>query len=294
MNVAVKDEVQAVRVARRLINQGVDCLKVYQNMTASLINSVVKEANKKKIPVAAHSGIGSTIGDAVMAGITTVEHVHRMATELAPGVEKKPLITGPYSMMHPWACVNLRSKEVKNLIGLMLKKKVYFDPTLVVIGKMAKTNDSDLLNDPDFKCIDPEERNRWTKENRAFLENVKEEDFQETAKALKMAQRFVGMAFRSGVKIIAGSDNGMPYAVAGKSLHEELELLEESGIPNFEVIHSATFNAASALRREEDLGSIEAGKVADLLILEEYPLKDITNTRRISHIFLDGKHLKNL
>ena len=289
MNVAVRDEKQAARVANQLIDQGVDHLKVYQNMPASFIRAVVKEAMKKGIPVAAHSGIGSTIGEAVEAGISTVEHVHRMATELAPTIAKKPLITGPYSMMHPWACVNLDSQEVKNLIELMRRKKVYFDPTLNVVDNLAKTNDPAFLNDPDFARLDPSETSKWGEENKVFLENVHEEDFEEAGKALKVAQEFVGMAFQAGVKIIAGSDNGMPYSVAGKSLHEELRLLTESGIPEIEVISAATFNAASALGHEKELGSIEAGKLADLLVLKANPLDDIANTKKISHAIKDGK-----
>lgn len=288
MNAAVNNEKQATKVANRLINQGVDCLKVYQNMGKDLIEVVVKEARKKGIPVAAHSGIGSTIGEAVEAGVTTVEHVHRMATELAPAIAKKPKLSGPYSMMHPWACVDLESPEVKNLIWLMLKRKVFFDPTLNVIDNMARTNDPDFLSDHDFSKLDPNERSQWDRENRKFLENVHEEDFEETKEALRVAQGFVGKAFRTGVRIIAGSDNGMPYSVAGKSLHVELRLLAESGIPTIEVIGAATLNAASALGKERQLGSVETGKLADLLILKSNPLDDIGNTLEISHVIKDG------
>ena len=168
MNVAVNNEKEAARVANRLMNQGVDCLKVYQNMSSNLIGAVVNEAKKRGIPVAAHSGIGSTIGEAVKAGITTVEHVHRMATELAPTVPKKPLITGPFSMMRPWAGVDLGSSEVSNLIKLMLDKKVYFNPTLTVVDKLAKSNNPHLLKDSDYrKLIRVRERNGTKKTRRS-------------------------------------------------------------------------------------------------------------------------------
>ncbi len=289
MNIVVRDEKQAARVANRLMKQDVDCLKVYQNMREDMIRAVVKAAKKKGIPVAAHSGIGSTIGQAVRAGITTVEHVHRMATELAPKVAKKPGITGPYSMMHPWACVDLRSPEVRNLIQAISERRAYLDPTLTVIDKMGRTNDADLLGDPDYALLDPVEASGWKDDNKAFLENVHEEDFQEARFALKVAQGFVGRAFRSKVRILAGSDNGMPYSIAGKSLHEEMKLLSECGMPNIDVIRAATVNAASALNAESELGSVEEGKFADLVILKANPLDDIRNTLQISRVIKDGK-----
>jgi imidazolonepropionase-like amidohydrolase len=211
-----------------------------------------------------------------------------MATELAPGISKKPSITGPFSMMHPWARVDLDSPEVDELIKLMVKKRVYFDPTLTVIEKLARSNDPTLLNDPDYEKLDSNERKHWEEENKIFLVNVGEKDFREAGKALKVAQGFLRKAFSSGVKILAGSDNGMPYSVAGKSLLEELELLAGAGIPNIDVIRAATINAASALKRKNDLGSIEAGKIADLLILKANPLEDIQNIRKISRVIKDG------
>jgi imidazolonepropionase-like amidohydrolase len=289
MNVSVNDEKQAAKVANQLMNQGADCLKVYQNMRENLIRAVVREARKRGIPVAAHSGIGSTIGEAVRAGITTVEHVHRMATELAPLVPKKSGISGPYSMMHPWASVDLQSREVKNLIKLMLQKKVYFDPTLNVVDNLGKTNDPIFTSNPDFGILDSAETSRWKVENEKFLTNVREVDFQEARDALKVAQRFVGKAFRSGVRILTGSDNGMPYSIAGESLHEEMRLLAECGIPNIDVIRASTINAASALKQANELGSVEEGKIADFVILKANPLDDIANTKEISCVVKEGK-----
>ncbi len=93
------------------------------------------------------------------------------------------------------------------------------------------------------------------------------------------------------VPILAGSDAGDFYSLAGFSLHDELALLVEAGMTEWEVIRAATLGAAEYLEVVDSLGTVEAGKVADLVLLEANPLDDIHNTRRIRAVILNGRVL---
>ena len=92
-----------------------------------------------------------------------------------------------------------------------------------------------------------------------------------------------------GVNIVVGTDlGGRPYIMPGYSYHEEMELFQLGGFEPLEIIQCATLNAAKMLKVDDQYGSIEKGKVADFIILDQNPLLDIRNALSISKVFKDG------
>lgn len=94
-----------------------------------------------------------------------------------------------------------------------------------------------------------------------------------------------------GVLLTAGTDTPFPWIIPGISFHEELRLLEDAGIPTPAVLRIATLNGAAALRQDTQIGSIEPGKCADLVILHANPLEHIRNTEQIEWVIQGGKLL---
>jgi imidazolonepropionase-like amidohydrolase len=92
----------------------------------------------------------------------------------------------------------------------------------------------------------------------------------------------VGAMQRVGVGVLAGTDTGNPYCFPGFSLHDELGCLVQAGLTPMEAIQAATCNAARFMDREKELGTIQPGKLADLVLLDADPLDDIANTRKIA------------
>jgi len=97
----------------------------------------------------------------------------------------------------------------------------------------------------------------------------------------------------AGVNIAAGTDSGTPGVVIGKGLHKELELMVEAGISPMEAIIAGTRNAADNIAKASELGTIESGKLADVIAVFGDPLKDIRNTREIKLVIRDGEILVN-
>ena len=96
---------------------------------------------------------------------------------------------------------------------------------------------------------------------------------------------------KAGVGILAGTDTTNPYCFPGFSLHDELALLVDAGLTPIEALQAATLNPAKFLNRLDDMGSVEPGKLADLVLLDADPLADIHNTTRIAAVVLEGKLL---
>jgi imidazolonepropionase-like amidohydrolase len=96
------------------------------------------------------------------------------------------------------------------------------------------------------------------------------------------------MLYEKGVLLTAGTDTPTPWIIPGVSLHQELALLSEAGMPNIDVLKAATSNAAIALERDGDAGIIRPGAIADIVVLEKNPLTDIRCTRSIRLVIRKG------
>ena len=96
---------------------------------------------------------------------------------------------------------------------------------------------------------------------------------------------------RAEVPLLAGTDVQNPYVFPGFSLHEELALLVEAGLTPAEALRTATLNPAIFLEATDSLGTVDVGKVADLVLLDADPLIDIRNTTRIRGVLLRGRYL---
>ena len=95
---------------------------------------------------------------------------------------------------------------------------------------------------------------------------------------------------RAGVELLAGTDVLNPFCFPGFSLHDELGLLVEAGLTPMEALQAATYNPAKFLGMTDSLGTIDTGKIADLVLLEANPLEDIGNTRKIAAVVVNGKY----
>jgi imidazolonepropionase-like amidohydrolase len=105
-----------------------------------------------------------------------------------------------------------------------------------------------------------------------------------------LGPRIVKAMQHGGVRLLAGSDGPDPMVVPGFSLHRELELLVESGLTPIQALQTATLNPAQFLGMGEKYGTVEKGRVADLVLLDENPLTDIRNTTRIAGVMVEGKY----
>jgi imidazolonepropionase-like amidohydrolase len=102
----------------------------------------------------------------------------------------------------------------------------------------------------------------------------------------------VGRMKKAGVEILAGTDLGNPFIFPGFSLHDELELLVKAGLSAFEALQTATVNPSRFFGMQDSLGTIEKGKIADMVLLDANPLENISNTKKIFAVIINGKLLQ--
>ena len=160
---------------------------------------------------------------------------------------------------------------------------------MVCIAKQTHSIDS-IKNLTSLKYVHPLIQSKWLTANN-YVKNATPENATYFDNMVKFHFELVKTFKNAGVPIIAGTDAGVSGVVAGFSLHDELELLVQAGLTPQEALNSATLLSAQWLGIDKQIGSIETGKFADLILLDKNPLTDIKNTRKIAGVFVNGKWL---
>lgn len=251
---------------------GVVTLKLYVKVSHDVFRKVIEEGHRHGMTVTAHLG-SVTAEQAVADGIDCLEHIWAVWYGAFPPGD-----------LQARQSLNLDNPTCKALIEHMAKRNVRICPTLVEFESLLLRDLPAIQNNPDIGQMPERARDYW----REWAKGADPATLGQRQREFGKYKELTGMLYRGGVTILAGTDTYEPLVVPGCSLHRELQLLVESGLPPSAAIQAGTINMARVLHQEQELGSIEAGKRADLVVLDADPLADIRNTRRISHVIHNG------
>ena len=252
----VQTEQDVRQEVRNQVATGVDYVKLYVGLTPELVKAAINEAHSNGIKVIGHLYMTSWT-DAADLGIDALTHgVPVSPFLLSEANQQKLLEAGDHPFNHfLWLdLVDLTGPEINQMIKALISNNIPVDPTLGIYEAIIKE--------------DPLNQYLWSK-------------------VLQLTK----MLYDNGVTILSGSDIPNFELVPGASLHHELELLVEAGVTPLEVIKIATRNGAHVLGIEEDVGTIVPGKQADMMILSDNPMDDISNTKKIEAVISDGQFL---
>ncbi len=257
----VRDAEEARLAVKRFAEQGASAFKVYFRLPVGLIHVVCEEAHRRGLPVTSHLEIVDA-ADAVRAGVDGVEHVTSFGTAMLPArdaekyrqavlADNAARREGRYEV---WSKADLDGPRARAVISLLAERGTYLSPTLAIFERRA--------GDKDTKDVH--------------------------VRGFKQMLEFTGRARRAGVRVVVGSHSSVPHAERGWAYQRELELLVEAGMTPMQAIVAGTSENARFFRVEERLGSVEPGKLADLLLVEGDPLKDIRVMRNVRRVMLGG------
>ena len=270
LTIVVNNPEEARQAVTNLKQRGVDFIKVHNGISHDAYLALADECRKQGIPLATHLPRSVRIAEASDAGTHSIEHIEMLTESISFAVAagekpKDPLL----------ALAELTDDKAKTLFARFAKNGTWYDPTLVAYRAFVQEAEENVLKDAGWKKA---------VEGRTAL-----------------FQRYlvlVGMMQRVGVGILAGTDfarkrNEYPYPVTqpGTDLHEELALFVEAGMSPLQALQTATLNPARFLNNLHDYGTVEKGKMADLVLLNANPLENIKNTRKIFAVVVGGKFI---
>jgi hypothetical protein len=273
VGIGVKSPDEIPAIIQRMAECGVITVKIYAGSERAVGKAAIRESHKRGLFVTGHLA-NYPAQDAVADGIDGLEHITSVFDFVLGGAGRD--------------AVDLNNPVAKALIDDLAAKKVMVAPTLVVFKNMLLEGDQPaIINDLDNATVPPRMREYWAKQVRD--QHITDVSLDYRRRVFRKYQELTGALHRAGVKLLAGTDAPEAYCPPGLSLHQELQLLVESGLTEAAALQAATINNAVALRQQENLGSIDKGKLADLVILNTDPTADIGNTRKIAYVIKDGK-----
>ena len=282
--------------ARRAVDQhavaGVDYLKIYTKITPSLLRPLLDEAEKLRLPVAAH--LGKT--DALTAGrmgVISIEHMSGVV-QAATGDPSyanahNNFLTGWTTEEKGWA--SLDSSTVARTARALAQTKVAIVPTLVVHDMLARLDNPILLTRPGMEDVPESAQSVRSVPSLLRRTGWRSSDFEAFRRSRRRQDQFVREYKRAGGAIAAGSDAANQLLIPGYSLHEEMSLLVAAGLTPLEAITAATRRGAQLLRADS-LGMLAPGKVADLVVLNGNPARNIAATRDIAMVMIRGRMIR--
>jgi len=276
-----------------------DFIKVYNLLAREVYLAIVDEARLQKIPVSGHVPFSMTATEVSDLGQITLEHV-QIGIFVSCSRDEAKLRREWQELIRsgqPGAGLRIMAKAVETydeqtaqrFFARLKRNGTYVCPTSVVFNPVELIADeSKLLNDSRMKYIPERSRQRWgdvfQQRNNAVAPHA------ERKARSDLRLKIVGAMHRAGVGLLAGADAPNPYVFPGFSLHEELELLVQAGLSPLAALQTATINPAKFLGIEKEIGTIEKGKLADLVLLDADPLANITNTRQINAVIANGRY----
>jgi hypothetical protein len=290
------DAEDARAIARRLIDAGADMVKVHRGPPVEAYRAAIEEAHKAGLPVVAQP-LGPTVyaREAVLAGADILEHAAGVAVSVAKdpskwegwgNVERHSLSPLPFADMD--------DGKAAELIELMVKEDVYLEPDFIAIGRgfhqdraRFELQDYQLLSSHELSYIPEENRLRMLNRYHDF-DDAEPADWEYRNQAYQNMLKFMNRFVQAGGKVMTGTDTA-GWAVPGIGVHHEMEILvAEAGMTPMQVIQAATRNVAEGFRILDRLGTVEAGKLADIVIVNGDPLDEISNLQDIEWVIKDG------
>ena len=286
-SIAVTTSASAVGAVDTLKKQGVDFIKVQSVISHDAYLAAAQEAHKQGLPIVGHVPDKVRIKEVVEAGQKSIEHL--MGIFEGCSTEEDKFINGQGNLK--LLLTTQDEQRCESLTRLLAQNQVWQVPTLAWQRGGTLLDQRDLKRQPLEKYVPPYWRDvTWRRFADQMMPDPRRDPLELRQEYFRRNLQIVGTLHRGGVPFLAGTDTAPGiYIMPGFSLHDELANFVEAGFTPMESLQTATSNPAKFLGMEASLGSVEKGKIADLVLLDANPLEDIRNTRKLRLVIAGGR-----
>jgi hypothetical protein len=290
---------------------GADFIKVYQRLDRDTYFAIADEAKRQGVPFAGHLPQAITLDEAGRSGQRSIEHLtlgnssgllplcSSQEDALRRGAEEQfrlavasspndPTVLPPRREWMKLAVESFDEERCLKELRRLAAHGTWHTPTLMA-GMLRGVHDDSILKDSRLDYATPGFRSQWETARQRYVSAFSET---ESAAFFRLLLRIVSILQRASVGLLAGTDAPVAsaFAVPGFSLHQELELLVRAGLTPIEALRTATLQPARYFGMEDAIGTVERGKLADLVLLSANPLEDIRHTQRIEAVVANGRY----
>ncbi|MFW6157450.1 MAG: amidohydrolase family protein [Balneolaceae bacterium] len=271
---------------------GYDFLKIFPGLTVEEYEALAEEANEVGIEFSGHVPPSVGLAGALEAGQTTVDHLDSYVVALASDTVDMDQVEDPgviYFGMHMTPYVD--STKITEIARQTREAGTWNVPTQALSEHVLGVDDPEsFVENPEFQYLPEEMVEDWLESQQSIRnhEAVTDELIEDY---LQLRRDIVKALHDEGAGLLLGSDAPQIFNVPGFSMHHELRYLMEAGLSPYEALRTGTYEVARYLDNMENAGTVEEGKVADLVMLNANPLEDIENSSDIAGVMYRGNWL---
>jgi imidazolonepropionase-like amidohydrolase len=295
--ITVRSDREVAQIVSDLKSGGADFIKVLSSLDRESYFAIARESKRNGLTFAGHVPDSVRVDEASDAGQKSIEHIYysdiplacssdeaALRKERSEAREKKQ--NQRLAEIADRADATFSEEKAAALWTRFIANGTWAVPTLIGLYTNAHMVEA-ARDSARLKYIPKTLAERWQPDK--ILRGTSERTFAWYKRQSEYEMKVVTAMHKAGVRILAGSDSLDTCNIPGFSLHDELAMLVKAGLTPMEAIQSATIGAARFLGMQDRLGTIEKGKLADLVLLDGNPLADIENTRKIGGIVVGGK-----
>jgi imidazolonepropionase-like amidohydrolase len=279
--VLVSTEAEARAAVDNYKRLGFVQIKIYSSVKPELVPAIIDEAHKNGLRVSGHIPAEMTAAQCVELGYDEIQHVNFLILNFMPDIKNTNTIARIVEPAKRGADLDLNSPQVQSFIKLLQDHHTKLDLTLSIFEDQYLSRAGQIP-----RGFQPVASRLPTRVRRHLLSAglTPPEGMDETyRRSFAKMMELTGLLYRSGIAIEDGTDS-----MAGFALHRELELDVQAGIPAYRVLQNVTLNAARIMKLDGDLGSIAAGKLADVTLVNGDPVANISDIRKTALVMKDG------
>ena len=303
LSVEINEDTNLTALVNNLIEQEVSFLKTYEMLSEEIFINLLKISEEKNLKVTGHIPLGIDFFKAVDNGLDGMQHIRNLelacTKDSTEGLSKRLLLLEnvesiPGSALRSKIHLAQRYSSIEDfdedrcmkVIEHLVVNNVFQTPTLTINTVGSKRFFANEQWQETYKFLPNVVKNRWLKDSKSMAQQPLNDSYKTYQ---DWSMKMVGLFNKQGVKILAGTDTPIGFLTPGFSLHKELELLVESGLTPLQALRAATITPAEFFNLEDKMGTVEVGKFADLVILNNNPLNDIKHTQDIHAVILKGR-----
>jgi imidazolonepropionase-like amidohydrolase len=286
---SAKTAADAEEMVRQQKKAGYDFLKLHPGLTKETFAAIAKTAKAVNIPFAGHVSYDVGVWRAIDAGYATIDHLDGFVESLLPETENTTeQQNGLFGM---FIGDKADTSKITRLVTALRNNKIWVVPTQALAERWFAPDKSPeaLRNAPEMKYMAASTLNNWVNSKKSLMDNPKYNGAA-IERFIALRQKLIYECNKNGVGLLLGCDAPQVFDVPGFSTHQELEYLVKSNLTPYEAIKTGTVNVGAFLNRQ-DMGVIKKGAVADLVLLNGNPLKDIQQVKNIEGVMLNTKWL---
>ncbi|MEC7918365.1 MAG: amidohydrolase family protein [Pseudomonadota bacterium] len=302
LSIGVNKDTDKNLLVDNLMQEGVSFLKTYEMLTPEDFKELQEIAEERNLRVTSHIPLSMDLIDAVDAGLDGMQHIRNLELacaeeagemlikrkqllqneDLLPGSSLRSKIHG---LQRPKALMNINQQRCDEVIKYLASNNVYQTPTLTINTVGSKRFFANKEWQETYNFLPGDVKKEWLQNSINLAKQPIDESYKNFE---KWSFNIVNLFNKHEVNIIAGTDTPIGFLTPGFSLHKELQLLVEAGLTPIDALKAATIIPAKFFNLEKEIGTIDVGKKADLLILNSNPLINIGNTADIQTVITKG------